>query len=807
MSALTRHIERLIGTDETVISEEAVVGWRLSLAFFGTASFFNGVALLLALYIWIINRQAHMKKTKGSHAGYKPHEDVGDEDGSDNDSVGAIRDMDGFEIEEEDNYDVSPRNKRISEEGLRRSSQWRRLMSDVRRSKAWESIMNFEVEKDDDADDDEMEKGDKRERHGSVQRSPPSTGRPSIGSFAEIVSKIKVFSYLGQDALKLCLNDAEYVDLEVGQHLFERGAFDGSLFVVLIGSVKCRFHDYPLRDEPHIATDPSEQSANDAANILSFISGSGTVVTPLLAMLEALVQHHRVACAADSDGTVSPRPLSMADGVSAVATENSRLIKIPARCYSMVLEKFPADVHRVAVTIVQRVQRVTLQTLVKTLGLHTELLRRGSAFESPEAWASRMAPPEWYHLASNLSDISNGSKTLGSAMKSLISDASVVAAAELELNPQCATTLEQHSTLISLSRGETLIQTGSPHHALYMVLSGEVEVGPEIPGTSQSFYRFNKLQPGALVGRLACFSGDVSIFSARAISDEVKLLRIPKTTIDDLMIARPRAMISCFERILGLLSPSVHLVNWCSQWNHVQASEVIARKGDPCDFMYMVLNGRIRASYSSNAGTAPEEFGRGRCIGDVGGITRSRWPCKVFAIRNSELAKVPVKVLEALIRVHPSAGLHFARVIASQIRARQSEQGLSSVSGRRRVYHRRGISVCTAPPTPSIAPSYGLSLATIAVVPLSSDIDVDAFCSTMELSLARIAPSKLLTKALARETIQSKVYRHHNALHELKMTRFLGEVEEKHRLVVFQADQRYTWWTRLCIAQADAILL
>jgi len=806
ISDLTRHIYRLIGTDEAVISKEEVVGWRLSLAFFGTASFFNGIALLLALYVWIINRQTHVRKTKGSHAEFKPHEDVDDDGGDDSDSAG------GMEVEAEDDVEVSPSTSRKTRQagGVRRSSQWRRLMSDVRRSKAWESIMNFEVENDDDVEDAEMERVGKREtqEEGHPRELPPE-GRPSIGNLAEIASKIKVFSYLGGDALKLCLSDAEYVDLEVGQHLFERGAFDGSLYVVIAGSVECRFHEYQLGDEAAgIANDSCEQSGSSSeADILSFRSGSGTVVTPLLAMLEALVQRQRVSFAADDgESSVQPRPLAMADGVSAIATENSRLIKIPARCYSMVLEKFPADVHRIAVTIVQRVQRVTLQTLVKTLGLHTELLRRGSDFESPDAWANRMSSPEWYRLASNLSDVSTGTKALGDIMKSIISDASLVAAAELELHPECATTLRQHSTLVSLSKGETFIKTGSPHHALYMVLSGEVEVGPEIPGTSPSFYRFSKLEPGALVGRLACFSGDVSIFSARAVTDGVKLLRIPKATIDELLVAGPRAMISCFEQILSFLSPSVHLVNWCSQWEHVQASEVIARKGDPCESIYMVLNGRIRASYSSNVGTAVEEYGRGRCIGDIGGITKSRWPCKVYAIRNSELARVPVKVFEALIRMHPNAGLHFARVIASQVRARQSEQAASSVSGHRRVYHRRGISSGAAPPTPSIMPTYGLSLATIAVVPLS-DVDIDAFCSTMVTSLKRIAPAKLLTKDMARQNLGEKVYRHNNALHELRMTRFLGEVEEKHRLVVFQADQRYTWWTRLCIAQADAILL
>lgn len=387
------------------ITKEHVVGWRLSLAFFGTASFFNGMALLLILYLWIINRQAHVKKTKGSHVGFKVQDETaGDDesDSSDDEDDGGQEVIDQIELDEDDAEgadEISPGKK--SAEGIRRSQKWRRLMSDVKRSKAYESIMNFEVDPDDDVPEEELREErerqvkDRRKEFGAVR-----VDRPTYGSLAEIASKIKVFSYLGQDALKLCLSEAEYIDLEPGQELFERGSFDGSLFVVLAGSIQCFFHDYPLA-EKDIAAD-----ATDEEKVLSFTSGPGTVVTPLLAMLEALVQHQRVqARADDTDAPAAPQVLSMAGGVSAVATKNSRLIKVPARCYSVVMDSFPADVHRVAVTIVQRVQRVTLQVLVKTLGISQELLRRGADFETPTAWANRMSSKEWYRLSSSLTGV------------------------------------------------------------------------------------------------------------------------------------------------------------------------------------------------------------------------------------------------------------------------------------------------------------------------------------------------------------------------------------------------------------------
>jgi lysophospholipid hydrolase len=51
------------------------------------------------------------------------------------------------------------------------------------------------------------------------------------------------------------------------------------------------------------------------------------------------------------------------------------------------------------------------------------------------------------------------------------------------------------------------------------------------------------------------------------------------------------------------------------------------------------------------------------------------------------------------------------------------------------------------------------------------------------------------------------IYQTRNALHDLKLTRMLGDMEENNRVVVYKADPKYTFWTRLCVQQADCILL
>lgn len=42
---------------------------------------------------------------------------------------------------------------------------------------------------------------------------------------------------------------------------------------------------------------------------------------------------------------------------------------------------------------------------------------------------------------------------------------------------------------------------------------------------------------------------------------------------------------------------------------------------------------------------------------------------------------------------------------------------------------------------------------------------------------------------------------------KIKMTRILGDDEENNRLIVYESDYKYTWWSKLCIQQADLVLL
>jgi lysophospholipid hydrolase len=680
-------------------------------------------------------------------------------------------------------------------------------------------FIQFKTEPDD--EDDELATDDESSPTESTRKKRERRGGGAEQSLMDVVKKMKLFSYLSAEALPLCLQYVEYIDLDNGESLFERNEYDGSLYAVVTGGVRTYFHDYQLpEDEPF----DNEDDNRYEERLLSFSSKSGDIVTPLLAILAGLIQEEN-----KKEDIFNILPF--VSGVSGVATApKTRLIRVPPQCFSAVLNKFPADVLRLVQTTLTRVQRVAVLTLVGRLGLRKELLKAaGDGFVtlSPDKqWAESL---EWKRLASTLAE---KDLRLKENLDSVKCDASVVAALLLGIESGAETEsmklyMEQ-SSVIFLSKGDSLVETGKPLNAAYLLLHGEMETGialptgglsPSSPGMLWSFHRHKKVQAGSFLDTLGCFTGELSLFTIRCsneLPEGCVLLKIPKNVLDNIMVRHPRVMTRFVDNIISSTSPVVHLLNWNSEWKQLKASEGIVQRGDLTNSMFIVLNGRLRASYRrtssspsphsfSSSVKSCDEYGRGKCVGDVNCLTGSPWPCDVYAIRNSDVAVIPLRTLVVIIRAFPAAGLHFARAIASQVQPRSVENLVSQVLPRsiERLPSDNWRDFTNGP----ALPSYGLKLATVAVVPLTLDVALSDFCTRLTSSLKEIAPTKLMTKIMARDQLGESVYRSRDAMHDLKMTQLLGDLEENNRLVVYQADLKYTWWTKLCIQQADCILL
>jgi CRP-like cAMP-binding protein len=891
--------------------------WHFRTIFVAEVTILPFVLLFGIVSFWLLNRNTHIRKTKGSTIQLKGDRgetrnkyltDDGDDDDEEDDDVDVDEDEDDDGVSTQGGNDNNSAlcQAAVSRLVSRKTLHNRKHMTSIRQA-IHARLKAYDVEYDDDemgleesdCDDDERDQPvpllkssdapvpthSKTDDDTDFDDSKVFLSNEKIGLW-KIVKEIPLFSYFNEDAMQICMEFVEYVDLELaGDSVWKRGGYDGSLYFVVNGGVHVQFHDFDVsamdqRERQSDCCSSSTEQKSLRKEPATFTHVAGTVVTSLLASLEGMVHHHLQGMNSLGNSFVGA---AMRETSAKAASDGTRLIRVPPACFCRVLDRFPDTVLRIIQTVLNRTQRVTVQTLVRTCGLREELLAPSS---NCKLINDDLSPP-WQSVKGILEkNLKLGSEleTLSSeCLRSLVKDACTILATILGISDSLTVeVLEEQCTLLVVDRednqgGKVLQQAGTVHDACYLLLRGSLEMvcydcslcdasclcqlthickilydydtqGIHVPMNGYShkqlqkdpkawrFQRFELITPGTIFGESACFTTDVNLFEVRCVydvspaneSNSVVLLRIPTDTYTRLVVKHPQAMSLSLGSVLSVLSPVVHLLTWVSEWMHVAAAQEVVKRGTPCDSLFVVLNGRLRASSRSKArlrarGTPssdvvpPEEFGRGKILGEIGSLAGSNWPYDVFAIRQSELAKVPVKILEVVVQNYPSAGLFLARAVASQVESRyHTRSGMPQDASES--LHLRDFAplssiisnVATGHPAlflPKSLPSYGLSLATIAVVPLTYSLDMDQFCATLVRAMEAIAPCKLLTKSRLKKEIGQKVYQTRNALHDLKLTRMLGDMEENNRIVVYQADPKFTFWTRLCIQQADCILL
>lgn len=83
-----------------------------------------------------------------------------------------------------------------------------------------------------------------------------------------------------------------------------------------------------------------------------------------------------------------------------------------------------------------------------------------------------------------------------------------------------------------------------------------------------------------------------------------------------------------------------------------------------------VINGRLR-SINEKAGGGVQiqnEYGQGESVGELDCITASTRPSTLHAIRDSELARMPMTLFNAISVRHPLVTIQISRIIAARVR-------------------------------------------------------------------------------------------------------------------------------------------
>jgi NTE family protein len=190
------------------------------------------------------------------------------------------------------------------------------------------------------------------------------------------------------------------------------------------------------------------------------------------------------------------------------------------------------------------------------------------------------------------------------------------------------------------------------------------------------------------------------------------------------------------------------------------AGSVLFESGTTPDGVYLLASGRLGVKTPGNT-RLTAEIERSELVGEAGWLLKVERSATVFALRDSELLLVPVRVLDAVAAQSTDFSLALARLCARRLR-RSNRQERGPERGR-----------------------------IFAIVPNSIEIDVANLASRLVAEFTRAGRTELVWDARASTHTAS----------------WFNAIEELNDYVVYVADPSASGWTRQCCRQADVILL
>ncbi|XP_045922349.1 patatin-like phospholipase domain-containing protein 7a isoform X1 [Micropterus dolomieu] len=362
---------------------------------------------------------------------------------------------------------------------------------------------------------------------------------------------------------------------------------------------------------------------------------------------------------------------------------------------------------------------------------------------------------------------------------------------------QDPTLLEGRVTLHHVKAGSVVARQGDQEVSMQFVISGLLHVYQRMIDREEETRLF-VTHPGELVGQLAVLTGEPLLFTVRAQRD-CSFLSISKTHFYEIMRVEPKVVLNVAHTVVRRMSSFVRQIDFALDWMAVEAGRAVYRQGDKSDSTLIVLSGRLRSVIMKEDGKKEliGEYGRGDLIGVVRTamvetLTRQNRATTVHAVRDSELAKLPEGALSSIKRKFPQVVTRLIHLLGQKI--------LQQVNG---PLTARSLALQT-PGSKWDAGNQASNLSTVTVLPVSEEVPLTAFTLELQHALIAIGPTLLLTSDIIKQRLGAAAL---DSVHEYRLSSWLGQQEDIHRIVLYQTDNTLTPWTQRCIRQADCIII
>ncbi|XP_036892681.1 patatin-like phospholipase domain-containing protein 7 isoform X2 [Sturnira hondurensis] len=353
--------------------------------------------------------------------------------------------------------------------------------------------------------------------------------------------------------------------------------------------------------------------------------------------------------------------------------------------------------------------------------------------------------------------------------------------------------LDGRVTFLHVPAGTVVSRQGDQDVNVIFVVSGLLHVSQRKIDSEEDSCLF-VARPGELVGQLAVLTGEPLIFTIKA-NRACSFLSISKAHVYEIMRKQPNVVLAIAHTVVKRMSPFVRQIDFALDWMEVEAGRAVYRQGDKSDCTYIVLSGRLRSVIRQDdlKKRLAGEYGRGDLIGVVETLTRQPRATTVHAVRDSELATLPAGALTSIKRRYPQVVTRLIHLLGEKILG-SLQQG--TAPGHQFGLHSAGSKWDSGNPASN--------LSTVAILPASEDVPLTAFALELRHALSAIGPVLLLTSDNIKQRLGSAAL---DSIHEYRLCSWLGQQEDIHRIVLYQADSTLTPWTQRCIRQADCILI
>ncbi len=360
------------------------------------------------------------------------------------------------------------------------------------------------------------------------------------------------------------------------------------------------------------------------------------------------------------------------------------------------------------------------------------------------------------------------------------------------LNKLSGSTLQKLSSqiqILELNDGETLFCQGDDADGIYLVVSGQLIVSSSDNGDLEDLVGVVGLNES--VGEITAIVGGKRTAGVCALC-KTKLLKIDKTGIEllaseapdafryILKIARNRLrndqLRSFLPRHFGKLEQSeIEYIKNHIEWIHLKRGDILCRQGEPGDCLYFVISGKLKVFKDENQ-CGLDEIGRGEILGELAILTSGCRSASVIAKRDSDIAKIPAKVFNKLAQNNPQVLLSIGRTLA-QKKIKTETKHLSSDTQ-----------------------------INIAVVSVGQDLPIAAFTQNLIHALKVNFQTFHLSSCLIKQITGAKEIQEDDPFN-IRIGAWIDEQESKYEIMVYEADPALSTWTKLCLRNADKVLI